>query len=449
MNPNWEYIRNTIDKFPEYRSAIFEQGFILTNRQLSLGNGFPFFGNWRCEKLSGGLFAYVHVTQKLYLFKKNNTVYFLLGHAYDPFAYQWDENEILSSLADCSDGDFEKGLAKINDLTGLFVLGMINGEKITFCGDFESMRTAYYGCINGSFYLVSHEELAAFFEELHFDPYVRKLEQYRWYRLYGEGLPCNISHYLELKKLVANNCIVFAGGSFRTVRIWPRGEIEMCASEDVYEKVVDDIARIMQRSLELIAKKWARPAISATGGRDSKGSLAASVHIRERFQYFSYDSQPAERVDCDAAEAICRAAGVPHDTYRIPLDRQLYPEYELVKAIHCANSNRLYFNHNDLMKRIYFRKAQRFDVEVKSWTSEIGRAFCYQRYRAQAYCAERHFSVQPDPYVPDGRPLSRLSQGIRVQSAHVQLRLERHCDRGNARQPLGLRRDLLRAYVRL
>lgn len=383
MNENWPYIKENIKRFPEYKSSIFEQGFLITNQNLTIGGAFPFFGNWRQEILSDSFHIWLHCRQKLYAMEKNGITYFLIGHAYNPFSNQADEIDILRTLAEQSQGSFELGLQTINNLTGLFVFGMIAGERMTFCGDFESMRTAYYGNIDGHFYLCSHEELVSLFEQLHRDDYVTKLEHYRWYHLYGEGLPGDISHYHELKKLICNNYVIYSDGKFKTVRIWPREPIHMCADEEEYRKTVHQIAETMKSNLGLIAQKWERPAVSVTGGRDSKGSLAASIHVKEKYQYFSYNSQPAEKVDCDAAEAICKAVGVPHITYEIPLDKAVYPEYDLVRAILCVNSNRRCFNHNDIMKRIYLRKANPFDVEVKSWTSEIGRAFYYKRYGVQ------------------------------------------------------------------
>lgn len=396
MNENWKYVQMHIGDFPEYRSALFEQGFLITNQELSLGKQFPFLGNWREEPLTETFRAWLHCRQKLYVVRENGVTYFLIGHAYNPFSEQWDENQILQSFAACAQGQFESGIEIIDDLTGLFVLGMIDGERMTFCGDFESMRSAYYGAVNGRFYLCSHEELVAQFEELHWDAYVTKLEHYRWYHLYGEGLPGDISHYHELKKVICNNYVIYADEQFKVVRFWPRKALTMCANESEYQKTVQEIAEIMKRNLSLIPKKWARPAVSVTGGRDSKGSLAASVYVKEQYQYFSYNSKPAEKVDCDAAQAICRAVGVPHTTYEIPLDKAIYPEYDLVKAILCVNSNRLYFNHNDIMKRIYLRRANPFDIEVKSWTSEVGRAFYYKRYgvhRMQKKCTARRVNA--------------------------------------------------------
>ena len=379
VNENWRYVRENIERFPEYRSAVFEQGYLITNRQLCFGEAFPYLGNWT-ETCRGGLHFYIHKNQRLYLHEAEGRLWFLIGHAYDPFAEIAGEDELLARCAAVSHGVFEQALPCIDDLTGLFVMGFFDGEDCTFWGDFECMRATYYGRIGANWYLASHEELVAFQEALTPDPYVARLEKYRWYHLYGEGLPGDISHYLELKKLICNNFVEYRDGSFRSRRCFPEKPIRMCASEDEYRQVVTQIAEIMRRSLKLSADKWPRVAVSVTGGRDSKGSLAAAAGIKDRLQFFSYNSQPAEKLDCDAAHKLCAVIGAKHTTYNIPLDKAQYPEYDLVKAILCVNSNRKYFNHNDIMKRIYFRREHPFDCEVKSWTSEIGRAFYYIRY---------------------------------------------------------------------
>ncbi len=379
MNENWAFVEESLKQFPEYQAAVFEQGFLVTNQALSFGTAFPYFGNWQ-ETSRNGVYFYLRDNQKLFLHEAEGRLYFLIGHAYDPFAEIAEEEALLARYAQVSGGDWEAGLPCIDDLTGLFVMGYYASGRLRFWGDFESMRAVYYGVIDGRWYLASHEELVALRETLTPDPYVARLERYRWYPLYGEGLPGDISHYLELKKLICNNYVSYENGVFTVGRLYPRAPIHICAGEEEYRQVVAEIARIMQKSLALTAQKWPRVAVSVTGGRDSKGSLAASLPVKDKLQYFSYNSQPAEQVDCDAAHRICEAVGVPHTVYEIPLDKAVYPEYDLVRAILCVNSNRKYFNHNDIMKRIYFRREKPFDVEVKSWTSEIGRAFCYVRY---------------------------------------------------------------------
>ena len=403
MHSEYQSLIEGLAQYPEYQSAVLDYGYLLTNQQVNMGDAFPFYGNWRKIPLLQDWNLYLHRNQKAYIHTADGTVYFLVGHAYDPFANEADENRILERFAEKTAGAFQQGFDVLDDLTGLFLLGILSPEgKISFCGDFESMRTTYYGCVNGKVYLSSHEELVNFYETLHFDPYVKKLEGYSWYRLYGEGLPGDISHYLELKKLICNTFVVYQDGTFAVNRMWPRKPITMCNDEEAYAETVRRIADAMYNSMDLIAQKWEKPAVSTTGGRDSKGSLAAAVHAKDKYQFFSYNSQYAEKVDCDAAAAICAAVGVDHTVYTIPLDREIYPEYELARKILMFNSNRRYFNHNDIMKRIYLRKHKTFDVEVKSWTSEIGRAFYYKRYgvrKMQKKCTPRRVNVMNNIYL--------------------------------------------------
>lgn len=379
MNTNWNYIKQHIDDFPEYKSSIFEKGFLVTNSLFNFTNDFPYYDNWREERLCDTAHLYLHKNQNAYVLNKDGYTYFLIGHAYDPFGMEHDENKLLSNLANKCKGIFTDGIEYINDWTGLFLLGIINGDEFVICADFESMRTAYYGKINDTWYITSHEELLAINYELTKDKTIEDLENYRWYRLYGEALPGDTCHYIELKKLMANTYVQYKDNQFSLHRFFPNEPVKMCENEKDFKEVVEKVAKAMSNNMELIAKKWNKPQISATGGKDSKGTVAASYHIKDKFECYSYNSIPREKVDCDAASRICKELGIKHTTYDIPTNKEEYPEYDLAKAILHVNSNRKYFNHNDIMKRIYFKKLNSIEIEVKSWASEVGRAYEYQR----------------------------------------------------------------------
>ena len=80
MNTNWPYIKEHIEEFPEYKSAIFEQGFMLTNTACEFGTEFPYYDNWREEPLCEGVHLYLHANQKGYVLNKGRIAYFLIGH---------------------------------------------------------------------------------------------------------------------------------------------------------------------------------------------------------------------------------------------------------------------------------------------------------------------------------------------------------------------------------
>ncbi len=136
MNENWPYIKKNIKRFPEYKSSIFEAGFPDYESESHIGGAFPFFGNWRKESLSDSF--HIGFTVGKAIHHRKEWDYVLSDWPrYDPFSNQANEMDILRTLAEQSQGSFELGLQTINNLTGLFVLGMIAGERMTFA---ETLR---------------------------------------------------------------------------------------------------------------------------------------------------------------------------------------------------------------------------------------------------------------------------------------------------------------------
>ena len=72
-----------IDK-PELRKHLFEKGFLITDAEIDASEDYPFFGNWKLyDAAPYRIFAYHSVP--VYLENRDGTVFFLIGHAYDPF----------------------------------------------------------------------------------------------------------------------------------------------------------------------------------------------------------------------------------------------------------------------------------------------------------------------------------------------------------------------------
>ena len=97
MNANWAYIQANLSKHSEYQSAIFEQGYLITNHSVKMDGRYPYFGNW-AETVWNNTFFYIHIRQKLFLYESDGILYFLIGHAYDPFQGIADENTILKRV---------------------------------------------------------------------------------------------------------------------------------------------------------------------------------------------------------------------------------------------------------------------------------------------------------------------------------------------------------------
>lgn len=138
--------------------------------------------------------------------------------------------------------------------------------------------------------------------------------------------------------------------------------------------------------MKLIHKKWDNPAISLTGGCDSKTTLACTKGEYENYNYFSYISNDSEEVDAIAAKKICDKLGLQHKTYMIPINNSEFDDYDIYEQIleqNCGNIGKN--NNNDIRKRIFFNNNDDFDVEVKSWASEIGRAYYHKRFDKRSF----------------------------------------------------------------
>lgn len=86
-------------------------------------------------------------------------------------------------------------------------------------------------------------------------------------------------------------------------------------------------------NLELIARKWEKPAIFCTGGCDSKTTMACAVGLYDKFRYFSYISNDSEKVEAEAAKNIVNAFGQNHKIYKIPDTDNAFQELEYTRSL--------------------------------------------------------------------------------------------------------------------
>ena len=317
-------------------------------------------------------------------------VLILIGHAYNPFTMQWREQDILKNLMKCLDKD-EKSLfwKGVDELTGVFVLLFLQGKKVYVIGDASGMQTVYYAQKDGKVYVSSHTELLGESLGLKWDPYISRLVDYRFFHLLGNSLPGNLTAYKEVRRLVPNHYIILE--PFKTTRS-KRFYTPLDRKLSV-EEAACEVADILHRNLDLIVRKWNHPAISMTGGCDSRTTLAAANGLYNRFTYFSYISNEAEQVDAKAAHMLCKELGLPHTIYQIPArDEELDGIDEAREVLFCNCGKLGPNNPNDVRKRVYLAKNHDFDIEVKSWASEIGRAYYSKRFHGRT-----EFGDKPTP----------------------------------------------------
>lgn len=118
-----------------------------------------------------------------------------------------------------------------------------------------------------------------------------------------------------------------------------------------------------------------------TGGMDSKTTVACANGLYDKFGFYSYISMYGDRPDAEAAEKIAAAIGVTHHTYTISENDSDFEDVPAMRAVMEHNLGDIgAVNANDVRKRLFFLNTPDFDVEVKSWVSEIGRANYYKKF---------------------------------------------------------------------
>lgn len=366
-----------------FRKYLYARGFLFTNRKNINANDYPFYGLWKSYKLLN-FPLYVSPLQKSYVYEYKEGFVILVGHAYNPFTMEYDENIILQNLIQRN--SFKEFISYLNQLTGNFIIICGNEKEVSFVGDASGMQTIFYSIFENCYYISSHTNLINDFLNVKWDEYVKRLVSYRYFKLLGNYLPGNLTQFKEVHRLVPNHYVTFSGEETRSCRFYYPHKVECSESQ-----ICDTVSDILHKSLMLITKKWLKPAISLTGGCDSKTTLACANGLYDKFQYFSYISNEAEEPDANAARKICEALKLPHILYKIPDDNSNVDNVvETGKLLRWNTGDIRDSNPNDIRKRCVLSKQKDFDVEVKSWVSEIGRA-----YYSKRFAGKTDFGSQP------------------------------------------------------
>ena len=358
-----------------------ERGYIIINKDAEYI--LPEYCNeWKKSDITDFSF-YIHPNQTFFNLRNNNEIFFLIGHAYNPYTDSFREEEILSQWVNAAKIGADEELDYINSVTGLYLMGKIVGNTISVLLDCSGMMSGYYGVFEKTIMIASHTVLFREIFDLQQTEYVKELLSDRFYHLYGGFLPGDISPYESVYRIVPNTKVDINTLNFKAdiIRFYPNRPIQQIISEEDYQKQIEKISDIFKKSMELICLKWQKPALSLTGGMDSKTTLSAANGMYDKFYCYSYISSKAEKIDAYAAHDICKAINVKHNIYQIEISEYNQEEYRIVKEILQYNNDYIDKNNvNDVCKRMFFDGTKDFDIEVKSWVSEIARANYYKKF---------------------------------------------------------------------
>ena len=82
-----------------------------------------------------------------------------------------------------------------------------------------------------------------------------------------------------------------------------------------------------------LMKQLKRPAISLSGGTDSKTTLACCNGLYDKFRIYSFHCKKSELLDANAAHKICEEIGQPHEIYEIPSKNEEIEDFYIMKKI--------------------------------------------------------------------------------------------------------------------
>lgn len=401
-------IRQRLDLDSKYREFLFPRDYIVSNVQLNnqVMSRFPFYEKWKQYDI-GDYHIYVQQKAHCYTVSHNGKYAALIGHAFDPFTSMLNETDILTECLISYEEGYSSFFEVINRITGVFVVLVSEGAKLLAVQDCTGMQMLYYGEIEGSLWLSSAPQLLGDICHLDRSPQVLQMLNGHSYYLGSRYLPGDLSPYSELRRLGANLFLEY-NNSFTLKRFFPVTPRPIYSNKEQKETAIEEIYTVFRRNIEMILEKWKHPALSLSGGVDSKTTLACANGLYDKIMCYSFASKPSEKLDADAAAQICKNLGIPHRYYTIPEDPSEIRDYDfLSKLIDHNTSYLMKLNKNELRKYIYFSQIHDFDVEIKSDTSEIGRAIMQKKYnvRLPDILAPRHLSIFQARYVCEPRLL--------------------------------------------
>lgn len=396
MNENINNIKKILSDKPQYRECLFSRGYFVTQDTGINENEYPFYGQWKTEKINNYT-AYIHKDQDHLLFEKDKLCLLIIGHAYNPFNGVYDESVLLEHAAGAYLESKEAFFECINDWTGIFCVFAFYSDQVIGVQDCAGIKALYYGNVNGKACFTSHPQLVADIYGLEMDPFVKKLVSNKFYNIGNRYLPGDLSPFTELKRIGANVYLTFSdNGVFSIRRFYPTRELIFRNSPEECEKGVREAYEILHKNIELASKKWPRSAISLSGGTDSKTTLACANGLYDKFSYFSFQSKDTEITDSKAAHEICDKIGLEHDIYPIPSSNEEIEDYEELKAIIVHSYGYVRgLAEREIRKHICMYRWDYFDTEIKSWISEVVRVFFERKYgmKFPKKLTARHFSI--------------------------------------------------------
>lgn len=376
---NIALIQKSLAQHPELRNKLFVRGYVVYSSRPTEGDAFPFYGSWSDTEVDGYWFR-IHPDQHFYHVKHDDVSVCLVGNALNGFDGKYQEDEILLELASRYVQSRQSFYSYLDEITGCFVLFVIENGRLHWFTDPSGMLFSAYGIVGNNLYISSHPQCLGDILSLRISEYANRLRNYPHFNKYGVYYPGDLTWYDEIRRSLPNFEYTYYENAIAKRRIFPIDSLNMCQSEDDYKSIVLQCSSILKNTMKCAAMKWDKASISMSGGVDSRVTIAAANGHYYSFDYYSYYTMPGDLPDANAASEIAKELGLYHEVYTVSNSNEEFPDYDLHAMIQRHNMGEHHINDNDIRKRIWFDQNAPVKVEIKSWISEIGRANYYKKF---------------------------------------------------------------------
>lgn len=389
-------LKKEFDKKESYRECLFKRGYLISDRDIESLDEYPFYSNWSKTNI-GKWKCYIHNDQSIYTSTDSKITVALIGHAYNPFTMQYDEQELLKDCIEAYKESKKCYFEKISEFTGIHVVCLFDetDDSVMIVQDCCGMLSCFYGKADDYVYITDYPQLIADICDLKMDEFVEKLINSKCYHIGNRHLPGDLSPYKEIKRLGGNTYLHYKN-AFKVERFYPNEPHPEFKTQEEFKDGVAKIASLIKNGIECCTHKWNKRTISLSGGTDSKTTLACANGLYDKFSYFSFHSKPTELVDATAAKKICDKLKIKHTFYEIPQQNEDIEDFDFWKKLLEHNTNYIKgLADNEIRKYVYLYKLNCYDIELKSWASEVARVFLERKYciKMPEVLSERHFSI--------------------------------------------------------
>lgn len=297
---------------------------------------------------------------------------FLIGYAIDPINKYSDQEKIVKKLYDSLSKSFSSFFDYLDNLSGAFVLLYRVNEDVFLLQDPCATKLAYYLsdddakiCVTSHIYLfdllgigVKNEDAVTFYTR---EDYSREISKY---------LPGSLTKFENVQPVFANTFYDFKNQKLS--RFYPRKPL---LKRELDSSLVEEVAEMLTAQLKLV-NQIGKMAIAATGGKDSRVTLAAAPKAHSSNCAFTFWNSSTEQFlsDVNIARQLCQ---------KIDLEHHIYDLKQSSDEIHKFMPFRSPMGIWPGAAAIYLRYFDDETVHIRSTVSEVGRCF-YNRHRGSS-----------------------------------------------------------------